>query len=85
MNAPFDTHAGALRFEDVPLSDVLSDLSRWYDVDFVLASPTLAPRRLTTTVGSDGLRTALTLIAISLDLQYVQVGSTVTRYPKVQP
>src|SRR3989442_3232931 len=40
------TH-GTLRFDDTPLSSVLAQLERWYDLDIQIADPSLAQERLT--------------------------------------
>jgi ferric-dicitrate binding protein FerR (iron transport regulator) len=54
---------GTLLFRDVPLRDVVRELSRWYDVDIALASPALAVRRITLTVGDTATDHTLQAVA----------------------
>ena len=73
--------AGRLAFLDAPLQDVLPDLARWYDVDFTLAAPSLADRRLTLSVRGEPVTQILDAIALLTHARYEQVGRSVTFYP----
>ena len=73
--------AGRLAFLDAPLQDVLPDLARWYDVDFTLAAPSLAGRRLTLSVRGEPVTQVLDAIALLTHARYEQVGRSVTFYP----
>src|SRR5205823_3223818 len=57
---------GRLVFDRVPLGVVLDELSRWYDVDFVLADASLAHVRLTTVLRGETLGEALEVLETSL-------------------
>lgn len=71
---------GRLVFEDAPVSEVLTQLSRWYDLDFVLADPAIGARTLTATFAGEAIRPTLQLLASTLNLRYEQAGRRVTLY-----
>jgi transmembrane sensor len=72
---------GALVFNGTPLGDVVPQLSRWYDLDIRLSDNSLATRRLTATFRDQSVSQVLDLMALSLDLQVVRDGRTVTLRP----
>jgi transmembrane sensor len=76
---------GRLVFEDTPVAEVLAQLSRWYDLDFVLADPTLGARTLSATFAGEAVRPTLQLLASTLNLRYEQAGRRVTLYRKHLP
>jgi hypothetical protein len=54
-------------------------MERWYDIDIVLADPTLAEVPVTIAFDGTSSRTeALTLLANALNVRFRQVGRTVT-------
>ncbi len=67
-----------LVFDDVPLREVTQALNRWYDVDFVFATPALATRRITLTVGTEPVGEVLMQLSKVLDVQHRQQGRTIT-------
>lgn len=76
---------GTLTFESTPLSTVLTELSRWYNLEFVASDPDLLGRRLTASIGTDAVpNEMLDLITSSLGMRYARVGQTVTLYPEKQ-
>jgi transmembrane sensor len=72
---------GALVFSGTPLSDVLPQLARWYDLDIHLADSSLATRRLTATFRDQSVSQVLDLLALSLDLKVERDGRAVTLRP----
>jgi ferric-dicitrate binding protein FerR (iron transport regulator) len=68
---------GRLEFTDVPLRDMLPQLSRWYDVEFRLADPALGHRRLTGTFQGESVSALLQFLALSLDAGYEWDGRTI--------
>jgi transmembrane sensor len=72
---------GALVFNGTPLSDVLPQLARWYDLDIHLADTSLATRRLTATFRDQSVSQVLDLLALSLDLKVERDGRAVTLRP----
>lgn len=73
---------GRLVFTDTPLSEVLPELTRWYDLHVELADPSLAARRLTITVTTESTDELLRYIALALAVRYERQGRTVTFYPQ---
>ncbi|MGH7717779.1 MAG: FecR family protein, partial [Gemmatimonadaceae bacterium] len=72
---------GLLSFVNAPLPDVVRELGRWYDVDFVLGEGPLAARRLTTTLPQHAsLEQLLAALEAALDIRTVRDGRTVTLY-----
>jgi transmembrane sensor len=61
---------------DLPLSDALAEIERWYDVQLSVGDPQLASRRITTSIERSSLDETLTVIALALDARYVAHGDT---------
>jgi ferric-dicitrate binding protein FerR (iron transport regulator) len=74
---------GRLVFRDIPMSRVLADLGRAYDVDFVLADSALARERVRWTVVTEQqtLRDVLDELPILFDVHVKRSGRTVTISP----
>jgi transmembrane sensor len=72
---------GALVFNGAPLSEVLPQVARWYDLDIHLEDSSLATRRLTATFHNQSVSQVLDLMALSLDLEVERDGRTVTLRP----
>jgi transmembrane sensor len=68
---------GRLEFDGQTLDTVARDLSRWYGLEFRLADPALAARRLTATVHLDRLEDALDVLRLSLGVRLERRGDTV--------
>jgi transmembrane sensor len=73
---------GRLSFDRVPLRDVISELRRFYDIEFILADSALNSRRLTASFGSESPAEVVRIIALSLELRYEMRGKTVTLAPQ---
>jgi len=69
---------GRLAFESAPLADVVTSLSRWYDLDIQLADPALGRQPLTVTFGFESTRQVLDAIALLTHTRYEQHGRTIT-------
>ncbi|MFA6981237.1 MAG: FecR domain-containing protein [Ignavibacteriaceae bacterium] len=61
---------GTLVFEHTPLSDVLAELTRQYNVYCQLSEPTLGRQTLTGTFNNEPLEDVLSAICLTLDLRY---------------
>lgn len=61
-------------FDNVPLSDILSQLERWYNVQCDLSNASVAQERLTIQLDAHSLNNALHLVTKLTDLQYERVG-----------
>jgi len=68
---------GRLAFERTLLPEVLAELGRWFDRDFVLGDSALATLRLTTTLHGESLAEAIAVLEAALDVKARVVGRTV--------
>lgn len=66
-----ETNSDSLRFNNVPLSEVLSALEQRSGKSVRLADPLLGQKRLTIKLGSESLEEALRLICASMHLEYI--------------
>jgi transmembrane sensor len=71
---------GNLVFNHTRLSDVVRELSRWYDLDIRLSDDVDPDRRLVLTLDNEAARDAINLVALSLGLRVQQEGRVVTLY-----
>ncbi|MEO6446650.1 MAG: FecR domain-containing protein [Gemmatimonadaceae bacterium] len=69
--------SGRLIFVDTPLSQVASDLSRWYGVEVRVTDDALGDRHLTSTFEAETLDEVLRIIGMTLDVRYLRRGQTV--------
>jgi transmembrane sensor len=68
---------GHLMFERTPLPDVLAELSRWFDRDFVLGDGSLASMHLTTSLSGASVGEAIAVLEAGLDVDARVVGRTI--------
>jgi ferric-dicitrate binding protein FerR (iron transport regulator) len=74
-----DWTQGVLSFQDTPLRDVAEQLSRWYDVDFVVRDSLVGQLPLSTTIrASETIDSTMSLIAITTGTVVERHGRTVT-------
>ncbi len=71
---------GELVFRDAPLSDVVAELQRWYDVGVQLGDPSLRDVPLTASFTAESFHEALAVVTTVLPLRAVRHGATVTLY-----
>jgi ferric-dicitrate binding protein FerR (iron transport regulator) len=76
---------GILIFDGTPLGEALPQLSRWYDVDFRLAEPSLGSIPLSGTLDRTLTDDRLELLASSLGLRHERSGRVVTFFPARKP
>jgi len=70
---------GHLIFENRPLSEVLPRLERWYDVKIIIENEEIASKRITAEIDySLSMNTVLNGIGMSLDLEVIKNGRTIT-------
>jgi transmembrane sensor len=69
---------GRLVFHDTPLSEVVVQLSRWYDADVHLASSAAASLPVTATFDNQSVDEALGRLALALGLELLRSGRTFT-------
>lgn len=65
---------GTLAFDETPLRDVVAQLSRWYDVDIVVADTALARRRFTGTFHEEPLDSVLRALAGPMHVRFERRG-----------
>ena len=73
---------GRLEFRRIPLSRVLQDLERTYDVTFILADTTLASVPVTAVLDRQPLEAALRILSQSLDVRVVRRGQQIELHPR---
>ncbi len=72
--------AGRLTFKDTPMREAARDLSRWYNLDIVVAD-SLAERQLTTSFTTESAAEALAFVAPAIDARVEQHGRSITLIP----
>lgn len=73
---------GELHFDKVPLSAVIQDLTRWYDVVIQLEDTSLATVPVTASFKQQSAEVALGVVTRSLNAHYTQRGDTVRIFTK---
>lgn len=76
---------GRLTFDDMPVADVLAELSRWYDADVRVTDSTLARRRVRLDVRGDSLAPFLNALALTLNARWERRGAAVLFSPRGAP
>ena len=70
--------AGIFEYENMPLSDIAVQLSRWYDVRIIFAAPEFANRRFTGVVRKyDVLNDVLSIIEQTTDVCFIVNGKEI--------
>ena len=64
-------------FEDAPLHDVLYQLERWYDLQFVLADSSIAAEHINVHIHKKSIDDILELISALTDLRHQREGSII--------
>jgi transmembrane sensor len=71
---------GSLVFNHTRVSEVVRELSRWYDLDIRLGDDVDPNRQLILTLDNEAAKEAIDLVALSLGLRVQQRGRVVTLY-----
>lgn len=66
-----------IEFDDAPLSEVLSQLERWYNLEITLKNEDMSTERLTVHIQKRPLEETLDLIAVLTDSRYDRSGNKV--------
>lgn len=69
---------GRLIFESTPLSEVVSQLERWYDIEMVLADSSLKSKTITASFKDEPMTEVINIISLSLDARYKRDGRKIT-------
>ena len=64
-------------FEDTPLAEILPQLERWYDVDFVVESPSVLSERLNLHFHNDSIDEILELLSALTGLHFQRSGKSI--------
>ncbi len=64
-------------FDSVPLSEILHQLERWYDVRFITEDTAIAAEQLTLHIDAESLEGVLELSSALTDLEYQRTGDVV--------
>ncbi len=64
-------------FENTPLSEILFQLERWHDLQFILEDSSIASERLTVHIKEQSIKDILDLITALTDLHSVYDGKTI--------
>jgi transmembrane sensor len=75
---------GTLMFDAAPLTDVVQDMGRWFDLDIRIGTATLGDRRVTASFTTESADDAVRIVADALGLTVVHDGRVVT-LTTVQP
>jgi transmembrane sensor len=76
---------GRLSFYRAPLSDVVVQLGRWYDLRFVLQDSSLHARRVTMSVSTTSADALVDAMSAALGLHAVRLGDTITLRADAHP
>ena len=68
--------SGRLVFRETPISEVASELRRWYGIELQLADPSLASRHLTATFSGEPADRVLEVISLALGADIERHGDT---------
>ena len=71
---------GRLDFRDAPLSDVVAELRRWYDVDVRIGDASLGAMPLSASFDAESFRQALLVVTTVLPVRASRHGDVVTLY-----
>lgn len=75
---------GNLVFRDVPLSEAVAELRRWYDVDIEIGDSSLGNMPISAAFAVQSLHEALSVVTTVLPLRAVRRGNVVTLYRRQQ-
>ena len=70
-----------VNFENAPLSEILFQLERWYDVQFVIQDSSITNEHLTLHIQNKTLDDILELLSTLTDLHYQHSGKLVYLKP----
>jgi ferric-dicitrate binding protein FerR (iron transport regulator) len=76
---------GVLWFHEAPLSGVIAQLGRWYDLEIAVSDSTLLAEPLTISFGPESADEALTALARVLDARVTRAGRSVQLLPIAPP
>jgi ferric-dicitrate binding protein FerR (iron transport regulator) len=78
----FEFASGVLTLGWMPLQDAIVELDRWYDVDIVLADPSLATRPIKASFASGAASDLASILSLMLHARVEHQGRRLTVYPQ---
>jgi transmembrane sensor len=81
-SAQFTFAQGVLTIEDMPLSEAVLELSRWYDADIRLGDPVLGTQRIKGVFAPESLNELAPILDWTFNVRVVRSGRTLTLYPR---
>ncbi len=78
----FDFVTGLLTIDNMPISDAVIELSRWYNVDIRVGAPELNSLRMKGQFKSESVADLAVILEWSLGVRVVRDGRTLTLYPE---
>jgi transmembrane sensor len=73
---------GVLTLESVPVTEAITQLDRWYNVDIRLADPALRTRHLIGEFAADAQDNLEEILGLTFNVRVVRRGRVLTLYPK---
>ena len=61
---------GEMSFDDVPLSEILAQVERWYDIRFSLKDSSIINERLSVSINKNSLPDVLEVLSTLTDTEY---------------
>lgn len=80
--APFTFVRGVLTLKNMPLSQAIAELDRWYDADIRLGDPSLRTLRVTGENAAGSLEDLSNIFELTFKVHVVRQGRTLTLFPK---
>jgi ferric-dicitrate binding protein FerR (iron transport regulator) len=68
---------GKISFDDVPFSEILSQVERWYNIQFSLRDSTFISDRLTVTINKNSLHNVLDVLTTLTNTRYEKDGNNI--------
>jgi ferric-dicitrate binding protein FerR (iron transport regulator) len=77
-------HDGKLVFDETPMQEVATQLSRWYGIEVIIEDPGIRKYRITTTFDNESLHQVLELLRLSSPIEIQYVAAAVDNETKEQ-
>ncbi len=78
VNKSLSWMRGEMSFDDVPLSEILAQVERWYNVRFALQDSTIIDERLAVSITKNSLNNVLDVLTTLTNTQYKIEGNVIT-------
>jgi len=81
VNVDINTHLSwmnrEMKFQSTPLGEVLGQIGRWYDVEFMLPDDSYKTKIITVYIENKPLEDILAVISLIMKFKYEQIGNSV--------